>query len=98
MTRAFAIVINVLFWALLIALPLMALICAVSCASWEPTRQAIVRREAESRLRGCMAGTLCTQTKACIKESIEFCESQGLEATCGTDAAFISPIRCRLSD
>jgi hypothetical protein len=97
-SRAIAIVINALFWALLISLPLMALISALSCAGWEPTRKAIVRRQAEARLRGCMSGTLCTQTQACIRESVEFCESQGLEATCGTDAAFVEPMRCQINN
>lgn len=70
----------------------------VACASWEPTRNAIVRRQAEAQLRGCMSGTLCTQVEACIAESVRFCVDHGLERTCGTDAIYAQPIRCRLYD
>jgi hypothetical protein len=78
------------------ALPFALALCA--CASWEPTRNAVVRRQAEAQLRGCMSGTLCTQTQECIAESVAFCRAHQLEATCGTDAAFTAPISCRLSD
>jgi hypothetical protein len=78
------------------ALPFALALCA--CAGWEPTRNAVVRRQAEAQLRGCMSGTLCTQAQACIAESAAFCRAHQLEATCGTDAAFVEPIRCQIND
>lgn len=77
-------------------LPLVIALCA--CAEWQPTPRAILRRQAESQLRACMASTLCTQTQACINASVAFCHLHNLEATCGTDAAFVEPIRCQIND
>jgi hypothetical protein len=58
------------------------------------TPKAALRREGESRLMGCMQGTRCTQTPACIAESVAWCKAHGMENTCGVDGAFVSPVVC----
>lgn len=81
----------VLFWGLLIAAVASGMGAACGCAV---TPKAALRREAESLVRGCMAGTRCAQTAACVRESVDWCRAHGLEATCGTDGVFTDPILC----
>ena len=70
------------------------LLLLISCASWAPTREAMLRRQAEAKLRACVQYN-CQFTKQCIKESVEWCRQNGLEATCGTDGIMSDdPIMC----
>ena len=74
---------------------IIAVLLLAGCASWAPTREAGVRRVEASRLRGCVQYN-CQFTQQCIRESVERCRAQGLEATCGSDEIFTQePIRCR---
>lgn len=62
-----------------------------SCAGWEATWQAGVRRQAESRLNNCLEVVSDFQPyrKQCIQESGAFCRDAGLESTCGSDGLYI---------
>lgn len=65
-----------------------------ACAGWQPTPHAIARRQAESELRGCIAGR-CDRIKPCLQESVAACKARGLEASCGADGLFIDPVVCK---
>ena len=62
---------------------------ATSCLP--ATRNAAVRREAESRLAFCLDWGNDTNMRypitrmQCVKESVDFCKDNGLEVTCATD-------------
>jgi hypothetical protein len=58
------------------------------------TPHAALRREAESRLRGCVGAHRCMQDRECIAESVAWCQANGMEKTCGTDGAFTQPVTC----
>lgn len=72
---------------------LLAVMLLVGCAEWTPTVKAGLRRQGESKLRSCLFMTNYNDvfTKQCIRESAEWCKTNGLEATCGTDGIFVDP-------
>lgn len=73
---------------------ILLLLLLLSCASWAPTREAVLRRQAASKLKTCVQYR-CQFTKQCIKESVEWCKANGLEASCGTDGITPDdPIMC----
>lgn len=73
---------------------ILACLMLISCASWTPTHKAVIRREAESKLRSCVTSQQCRYTRECMKESAEWCVTNGLEKTCGIDGVFNDRIVC----
>lgn len=84
---ALELLVSLALWGAIIAAVLSSAGCAV-------TPRAALRREGESRFRGCMSGTRCAQQAACTAESVSWCSTQGMERTCGVDGAFPDPIVC----
>lgn len=72
----------------------LLLMLLIGCAHWQPTEKAVLRRQAEGKLRSCMQNTHCKFTRQCIQESVEWCKEHGMEKTCGTDGVFVDPIMC----
>jgi len=73
---------------ILIVIIALLFVAASGCAfDAQITRRAQIRSRAESKLKLCLweVGNSTMFRKQCVKESIEFCRANKLEASCGTD-------------
>ena len=67
-------------------------VTVLACANWQPTRKAVLRRQAESMLDVCIVR--CSDARACYRQNEEWCKSQGMEPSCGSDGEWSKMRTC----